>query len=369
MEGRLITFLRVRDYKLIKELGQGGCGKTVLLYDEIIDEYLVCKKYKPQEHRDVLYSSFLKEIKLLSRLYHRNIVRYYSSYVFPDKALGYILMEFVNGMDIRGYIGKNPALVDDVFQQVVSGFVYLEKSGVLHRDIRPANILVGADSVVKIIDLGFGKKVVHTEDFDKSISLNWCCEAPAEFDDDVYDYCTEVYFVGKLFDSIIKELHIDSFSYAAMLEKMCKRDPSERIAKFSDVEKNILTRDFNKMDFLIEDRRMYMRFAEHISKHLKTVYQDIRYVDDVEKLKTALESVYSKVSLEDYIPDCQILLDCFVYSDGYTYSAKGFPVDALRDFLQLLEISSAGQRRVILSNLHTRLDAVSRRTHMDDVPF
>jgi serine/threonine-protein kinase len=48
-ENEVISFLRKRDYRFVRELGQGACGKTVLLYDDQIEEYFVCKKYLPYE--------------------------------------------------------------------------------------------------------------------------------------------------------------------------------------------------------------------------------------------------------------------------------------------------------------------------------
>jgi len=74
----MIQFLRTRDYKLVKELGQGACGKTVLLYDDQIEQYFVCKKYVPfsETHRKELFAAFVQEVKLLHRLHHRNVVRY-----------------------------------------------------------------------------------------------------------------------------------------------------------------------------------------------------------------------------------------------------------------------------------------------------
>ena len=47
MEEKIVEFLRKRDYRLIKELGQGASGKTVLLHDDVINEFFVCKKYLP----------------------------------------------------------------------------------------------------------------------------------------------------------------------------------------------------------------------------------------------------------------------------------------------------------------------------------
>jgi eukaryotic-like serine/threonine-protein kinase len=73
----VISFLRKRDYKFVRELGQGACGRTVLLYDDQIDEHFVCKKYVPfsESQREILFSNFVRELKLLHQVHHANVVR------------------------------------------------------------------------------------------------------------------------------------------------------------------------------------------------------------------------------------------------------------------------------------------------------
>jgi len=81
----IVTFLRKRDYRFVRELGQGACGKTVLLYDEQIDEHLVCKKYAPysEDSRQELFSGFVREVKLLHKILHHNVVRVFNYYLYP----------------------------------------------------------------------------------------------------------------------------------------------------------------------------------------------------------------------------------------------------------------------------------------------
>src|SRR5690606_15658456 len=121
-------------------------------------------KYSPfyPEHKDLYFNYFLDEIKLLHKIYHKNIVRVFNYYLYPEQMTGYILMEFVKGQNIDEYISENPDRLSDLFVQIINGFTYLEENKILHRDIRPDNILVTVDGVTKIIDFGFGKLI----DFD-----------------------------------------------------------------------------------------------------------------------------------------------------------------------------------------------------------
>lgn len=183
MPDRIVEFVRKKDLIFVKELGQGACGKTVVLYDEVIGESFVCKKYAPihEPLKRELFDNFVREIKLLHVLNHPNVVRVFNYYLYPDKLAGYILMELVRGTDIEEYLNTNPEQANQVFLQTVDGFNHLEKHGILHRDIRPQNILVSDDGLIKIIDFGFGKRIVTKHDFGKSITLNWWCEPPLEF--------------------------------------------------------------------------------------------------------------------------------------------------------------------------------------------
>jgi Serine/threonine protein kinase len=369
MEERVIEFLRQRDYQLVRELGAGACGKTVLLRDDMLEEYFVCKKYSPIEQSNELYLNFLREIRLLYRAYHRNIVRFFNCYVYPKLVTGYILMEYVEGANIVEAIAKDQTRINDIFLQVISGFRYLEGIGVLHRDIRPENILVNSETVVKIIDFGFGKKITSNKDFQKSISLNWCCEVPNDFQNDVYDFKTEVYFVGKLFESAIDEYSIGCFAYGGILDGMCKKNPDERLASFSAVEKVVLNKSFAKFEFSNAEIDTYRSFADLLTRHISRVEDGVRYTEDGERLTSALDDVYSRVSLESEIPDAALVTRCFIHSGNYRYKKAGFPVTALRDFIQLLKESTPGKLRIIMANIHSRLDAIERMVPMDDVPF
>jgi len=170
----IIKFIRRRDYQFVRELGQGACGRTVLLYDDQIEEHFVCKKFTPysEENRQELFSNFVRETKLLHQVHHENVLRVFNYYLYPTEYTGFILMEFVEGADVEDYLSEFPEMINEVFLQAISGFHYLQAHNILHRDIRPANLMVHVDGTVKIIDFGFGKQIQDSKDFEKSVSLN-----------------------------------------------------------------------------------------------------------------------------------------------------------------------------------------------------
>jgi len=371
---QLVAFIRRRDYKMVRELGGGACGRTVLLHDEQIGEYFVCKKYVPfsETHRQELFAGFVREIKLLHKVLHQNVVRVFNYYLYPDQLTGYILMEYVAGLEIDEHLAQNPEHTNDMFLQAVAGFGYLERAGILHRDVRPANLMIREDRVLKIIDLGFGKKIERSEDFDKSISLNWWCEPPMEFRTARYDFRTEVYFVGKLFQKIIKDNQIAHFKYMDALSAMCHRDPASRISGFTAVERAIGNEQFFESDFEEDDLAAYRCFSEALSHHVTKIENGTKYTTDVPKLRAQLTDVYQRVMLEETVPDSGLVLRCFL--DGmYYYRKQGLQVSVVRDFLRLVRGTADERVKVILANLHTKLDALPHYSETeipdDDVPF
>jgi eukaryotic-like serine/threonine-protein kinase len=368
----IVAFLRKRDYKLVRELGQGACGKTVLLYDEQIDEHFVCKKYVPysESDRQELFAGFVREVKLLHKVLHQNVVRVFNYYLYPDQLTGYILMEYVDGSDIDDHVAAHPEQSNDLFLQAVSGFSYLERSGILHRDIRPGNLMVRTDGLLKIIDLGFGKRIERSDDFDKSISLNWWCEPPSEFQASRYDFKTEVYFVGKLFERMIQESNIRHFKYMDTLAAMCQRNPTKRVGGFAGVERTIRNELFFEMDFSGEELQAYRRFSDALCRQVAKVESSAKYATDVDKLRVQLNDAYQRFMLEETVPDAAVVLRCFLVG-MYHYRKAGLEVAIVRDFLKLLRTTADERARVILANLHTRLDSLPRYTDVaeDDIPF
>lgn len=373
---RIVQFLRKRDYTLLQELGQGACGKTVLLHDPQIDEKFVCKKYVPysEAHRQELFANFVREIKLLHKVHHENVVRVFNYYLYPEQFTGFILMEHVDGADVDDFLEQSPEQTNEVFLQAISGFSYLERKGILHRDIRPGNVMVRGDGVVKIIDLGFGKEIRDSKDFKKSITLNWWCQPPGEFGESRYDFGTEVYFVGKLFERIIQENDISHFKYADLLGRMCNQNPQARVRSFVQVEKEIGSNQFVEIGFTEDELDLYRAFADSVCQHVTKIDNSAKYTDDMARIQKNLSDVYRGCMLEQWMPDVATILQCLVVG-SYYYRKKNaqFPVAHLRDFLRLVKSCTDEKNRIILANLHTRLDALPRYSEAaetaDDVPF
>ena len=145
VEGQIIKFLKPKQFEFVKKLKSGGTGKTLLMRDATIDELFVCKKYDPEqkEYEDEFYIRFIQEIKIMYCLYHNNIVRIYDYFLYPEYKTGYIIMEYIKGKNIEEFFETaDEENINSVFIQIISAFLYLEQHNILHRDIKPGNIMI-----------------------------------------------------------------------------------------------------------------------------------------------------------------------------------------------------------------------------------
>ena len=371
--GDVITFDAKKNFTFVKTLGTGGTGDTHLFKDETTDILFALKKYVPKDasYVDELYSRFVDEIKILFNISHPNIVRIYNYYLYPQAKTGYLQMEYVDGICIDQY---NPMPWDksweDIFCEIMGAFEYLEKHHILHRDIRPANIMIDTNNNVKIIDFGFGKQLNGAVDDENSILLNWpATEMPNEVQlNQEYDEKTEIYFVGTLFRHLLRE-KIGEFRFAHIIEKMVKINPEQRYDSFSEIIADISAGVLSEIDFSENQKKCYRDFAIALSVHILHFQSKYSPKDDIAQTISDLACLIRNSSLEECIQDNSKLIGCFV-AGGYTYSTrKDIPVQTLKDFYSLITSLDMGKRKILFDNIYTRLSTIEVKTADDDLPF
>lgn len=371
--GEVLKFIRNKEFTFLRNIGQGGTGKTVLVRDEITEMDFVCKKYSPCKSSDraQYFQRFIDEIKLMHMLHHKNIVRIYNYYLYPENTTGYILMEYIDGSSIDNYLlFQGSDAFENVFIQLIEGFEYLEKNKVLHRDIRTANILVTNDGIVKIIDFGFGKKIDNHNEEDASILLNWpVTDFPDEIKDCQYSHQTEIYFLGKLFDKLLIYYGIDDFRYQYIIDKMIVSNPNKRISSFSEVLQFISEDIFEESDFTLEEKTIYVEFSNYLVSHLIEIRNELVLIKDPREVIRQLENTLNNCLAEKFLQNNNELISCFIKS-AYTYSTfNDIEVKAIRNFYRMFKKFPAIKQRIILNNIGARFKKVKVTNEDDELPF
>ena len=149
-------------YEVIGELGQGAMGIVYKAKDPLIDRIVAIKTISLNlalEEKEEYEARFYQEAKAAGRLSHPNIVTIYD--VGKSGDVAYIAMEFLQGRELRDILNEDPLLpidqVLDIVVQVAQGLAYAHEHGIVHRDVKPSNIMVVRDGHVKITDFGIAR--------------------------------------------------------------------------------------------------------------------------------------------------------------------------------------------------------------------
>ena len=144
-------------YEIIRNIGEGGMANVYLAVDTILNRKVAVKILRGDLSEDEKFvRKFQREASAASNLDHPNIVGIYD--VGEDNGKYYIVMEFVEGQTLKSLIKRRGSLtipeVLDIMTQLTSGIAHAHEKGIIHRDIKPQNILILDDGLVKIADFG-----------------------------------------------------------------------------------------------------------------------------------------------------------------------------------------------------------------------
>ena len=149
-------------YKIIAEIGQGAMGVVYKAVDPIIDRTVAIKTINLNLSRQELEeyeARFQQEIKAAGRLNHPNIVTIYD--VGKTESVAYMAMEFLEGKELKDMIasGDRPTAdqVVDIIAQVADGLWFAHQQDIVHRDVKPSNIMVLRGGIAKITDFGIAR--------------------------------------------------------------------------------------------------------------------------------------------------------------------------------------------------------------------
>jgi predicted Ser/Thr protein kinase len=150
---RLVPHLEV-----VRLIGVGGMGAVYLARQPALDRLVALKLIRPHEGDPTFAERFVREAKAMARLSHPNVVSVYES--GEAEGLPYLVMEYVDGVTLRDAMREKklaPAEALAIVPQICEALEYAHAQGVVHRDVKPENILLTKDGRVKIADFGLAK--------------------------------------------------------------------------------------------------------------------------------------------------------------------------------------------------------------------
>ena len=286
-------------YQIIRTIGEGGMANVYLAYDTILDREVAVKVLRGDLANDEKFvKRFQREAKAASSLNHPNIVEMYD--VGEDDGNYFIVMEFVDGKTLKSLIKKRGALslseVVDIMLQLTSGIACAHDSYIIHRDIKPQNVLILEDGRVKITDFGIAIALNSTELTQTNSVMGSVHYLPPEqangsgatIKSDIYSLGILMYelLIGKLpfkgenaveiaikhmkdqIPSVSEQNAIIPQSIENVIIRACAKNPKNRydsVAEMHDDLKTVLSPERSN-----EERYVY-RYAEHELEDTKTL--------------------------------------------------------------------------------------------------
>ena len=149
-------------YQIIEELGRGGMGKVYKAFDTKLQEKIAIKIIQPDIASDQkTIARFRNELKLARQITHRNVCRMHD--LGEDQGTHFITMEYVAGESLKKIIRMTGPLTIgtavDYSRQICDGLAEAHRLGVIHRDLKPQNILIDESGTAKIMDFGIARSL------------------------------------------------------------------------------------------------------------------------------------------------------------------------------------------------------------------
>jgi serine/threonine protein kinase/tetratricopeptide (TPR) repeat protein len=149
-------------YEIVEELGKGGMGRVYRALDKQINEDVAIKLIKPEIAADEnILERFSNELKLARKISHKNVCRMY--HLEKEENVPYITMEYVEGEDLKSVVKRREKIPEEetiqIAKQVCEGLLEAHRLGVIHRDLKPQNIMIDKDGDTKIMDFGIARSL------------------------------------------------------------------------------------------------------------------------------------------------------------------------------------------------------------------
>lgn len=150
---------QVGPYQILEQLGQGGMATVYKAYHPALDRYVALKALHPAFMEDPNFlERFRREARVVARLDHPNIVPVYD--FSEHEGRPYLVMKFVEGETLKARLQRGPLTLDEIgriAEAVGAALTYAHEQGVLHRDVKPSNVLLSTDGRIYLTDFGLAR--------------------------------------------------------------------------------------------------------------------------------------------------------------------------------------------------------------------
>jgi len=231
---------RIGEFDILRQIGSGGMGDVYLGRDSRLDRQVAIKVVRAEVRDQAALDRFFREARAAAALRHPNIVTIYTCGQHDKQP--YMVMEFVDGESLSEVIRqrRNLMLSDKLsyVEQICAGLHYAHLAGIVHRDVKPANIMVDRQGVVRILDFGIARIEGSAMTLDGTMvgSLNYM--SPEQMLGKAVDHRSDMFSLG----SVAYELLCYQQAFkGSMNDGLLQRLPHEDPAPLGTIRKDLPT--------------------------------------------------------------------------------------------------------------------------------
>ncbi|KAK0182650.1 hypothetical protein PV327_000765 [Microctonus hyperodae] len=193
-------------YERLGRLGEGSYGVVFQCRDRQTGKLVAVKKFQQTEDDPLIRKIALREIRLLKNLKHPNLVNLLE--VFRRKRKLHLVFEYCEHTllnEMEKYLNGCPEhMTRQLTWQILQGVAYCHRLGCVHRDVKPENILITADGVVKLCDFGFARMLSPGENYTEYVATRWYRAPELLVGDTQYGTPVDVWAIGCVFAELIR---------------------------------------------------------------------------------------------------------------------------------------------------------------------
>ncbi len=252
----------IENLEKIEELGSGGGGKV---FKVIKKELYALKEMNTKNAKTTEFKQFIKEYEIMSMLEHANILKTYGIFLSDSTNPPSILLEFCpqnlqNFIEDNKYSNKNEELVKIIYQ-IAEGMKYIHFKKVIHRDLKPTNIMIMSDGTVKICDFGISKLMtIEEQTMTRGVGSQKFMAPEIINEEDYYDEKVDVYSFGVLLFFIMTGGLLPKIRMFDILKGKKAEIPSS----FTELSKKLINDCWN---FEAKDRPSFKDIIEEMAKN------------------------------------------------------------------------------------------------------
>jgi len=297
-------------YEIVEKVGTGGMSDVYRAMDHTLGRYVAIKVLKDEFSQDMNFvTKFRTEASSAAGLEHPNIVNIYD--VGSQSDFHYIVMELIEGITLKTYIEKKGQLTfkeaASIAIQVGRGIEAAHNKGIIHRDIKPQNIIISTEGKVKVTDFGIAKAVTaNTISSDVMGSVHY--SSPEQARNGYVDGKTDIYSLGiVMYEMITGRVPFDGESTVAVAIQHLQEEMEAPSTYAPDIpvsfEKIIMKctqkspdRRYDNMTALLSDLRKSLISPDEDFVVIAPISQDktrIIGAEEVEKIKSSTGRVYA----------------------------------------------------------------------------